>query len=373
MKSVPFVDLSRQYKSIQKTVDKAIEHVIADLAFIGGRSNSYVTSFEHDWAEYIDADHVIGCANGTDAIELVLDALGIGPGDEVIVPAMTWISTAGAVVRSGAQPIFVDVDPTGTIDPALIENKVGKRTKAIIPVHLYGLPADMNPILQIAARYDLKVIEDSAQAHGATYFGRKTGAIGHAAIFSFYPGKNLGAFGDAGCVATNDSDLAEEIRRIANHGQAKKHDHRRVGRNSRMDGLQAAILSAKLVHLDEWTNLRRAAASVYRKAFLGKDVDLPIEPEGRNHVYHVFQIRSSHHSAEELITMAQANDEIEFGRHYPSALPDLDIFRDSVGEYPQARKIARQAVSLPLFPEISQDELQRTISAFAFLDRVVSD
>ena len=255
---VPFVDLKAQYQNINKEIDGAIANVISDAAFIGGK---YVTEFEHNFATFYGAKHCIGVANGTDAIYIALRMLGIGKGDEVITVANTWISTSETIVQSGAKPVFVDIEPDYlTIDVNKIEEKITSNTKAIIPVHLFGHPVDMDPILELAKKYDLKVIEDCAQAHIAEYKSKRVGLFGDIATFSFYPGKNLGAYGDAGCIVTDNDELAERCRMFANHGSKAKHDHRIHGINSRLDGMQAAILNAKLPFLLEWTKSRRNIA-----------------------------------------------------------------------------------------------------------------
>ena len=253
---VPFVDLKAQYASIKDEIDAAVLKVMGETAFVAGR---YASAFEDEFAAYIGAEHCIAVANGTDAIEIGLQAARIGPGDEVIVPANTFIATAEGVSNIGATPVFVDIDPeTYLLDVSKIEEKITPKTKAIIAVHLYGLPAEMNGIMEIARRNGLKVLEDCAQAHGATCKGQKVGTFADVATFSFYPSKNLGAFGDAGALVTNDTDTAERARLIANHGQISKNRHTIIGRNSRMDGIQAAVLSVKLGRLDGWLENRRS-------------------------------------------------------------------------------------------------------------------
>src|SRR5438874_10010181 len=263
---IPLVDLKAQYATIKNEVDQAIANVLADTAFISGK---YAKIFEQEFAPYAGLQHCIGCGNGTDALELALAALGIGPGDEVLVPAFTWVSSAFCVSQLGAKPVFVDMLPTlYTIDPSKIEAKITSRTKAIIPVHLYGLPAEMDEIMAIARKHKLHVIEDCAQAHGATYKGRKVGTFGDIACFSFYPGKNLGAYGDAGCLCTNNEDLATKARKIANYGGLTRHEHEFAGRNSRLDGIQAAILTVKLKYIDRWNQARQRHAKAYTDALL---------------------------------------------------------------------------------------------------------
>lgn len=363
---VPFVDLRRQYLSIKDEIDAAIQSVINDSAFIGGRSNKYVTKFEEEWAAYLGAKHVVGCANGTDALEMVLEAMEIGPGDEVIVPAMTWISTAGAVARVGATPVLVDIHPDYyTLDASLIEPAITERTKAIIPVHLYGLPAEMDEILAIARKHNLKVIEDAAQAHGAEYKGNKAGTLADAAIFSFYPGKNLGAFGDAGCVVTNEEGLAEEVRRIGNHGQLEKHDFRRLGRNSRLDGIQAAVLTVKLKYLFSDTAARIQVAETYLKNLKESTLSLPLSPNYTRHVYHLFSIVTNKKYQKASLL---SNSEAAFLCHYPTQGIDWPISGGQSNQiFPIARQLKEYQVSLPIFPTISDDEIEKIVRIVSFV------
>lgn len=352
--TVPFVDLHRQYLRHQDELDAAMAQVISETAFISGR---YAAQFEADFAKWLGVDHVIGCANGTDSIEILLDAFGVGPGDEVLVPAMTWISTAEAVGTRGAKPVFVDVDETWTMDPAGISERITDRTKGIIPVHLYGCPADMPRILAIAEQHGLFVLEDCAQAHGATVQGQKIGTWGHAATFSFYPGKNLGAYGDAGGMVTNDAALAEKARMIANHGQPRKHTHLLEGRNSRLDGLQAAILSVKLRHLDTWTSERQAHAAAYDLALAGSSLRLPIRPEGRSSVHHLYVVE---HDNRDALREKLTSKGIQTAIHYPHALPTMPCYAEwnarATTEFPVATAMADRIVSLPMFPELTQAE-----------------
>lgn len=369
---VPFVDLHRQYLSIKAEIDSAVQAVIDDSAFVGGRNNEYVTKFEEEWAEYLGAKHVVGCGNGTDALEIILEAMEIGAGDEVIVPAMTWISTAGAVARVGATPVFVDIHAQYyTIDPSLTEDAISDRTKAIIPVHLYGLPAEMDDILEIARRYDIKVIEDAAQAHGAEYKGRKAGTLADAAIFSFYPGKNLGAFGDAGCVVTDDADLAEEVRRIANHGQASKHDFRRLGRNSRLDGVNAAVLSKKLPHLESWIHARQAIAREYTAALKSDEYRLQNFESYHRHVFHLYVVLLQ----EEVGLSFLQDEEVSFLKHYPLALPDSVPFRRSVRSmsFPIANDVGNRGFSVPIFPEMTDPERQAVLRSCRYLKNRIAN
>lgn len=353
---VPFVDLYAQYQRIKHDIDKAIAETIASTSFIGGRS---VQQFEEQFASWCGVKHVIGCANGTDSMEMVLKAWGIGAGDEVIVPAHSWISTSEAVGNTGATPVFVDVEPDYfTINPDLIEQAITAATKAIIPVHLYGHPANMPAILTIAQKHNLKVLEDCAQSHGASINGKKIGTFGHAASYSFYPGKNLGAYGDAGCVTTNDDALAETVRMIANHGQKGKHNHVTEGRNSRLDGLQAAILLAKLPYLDQWTNERIANAAHYTNLLQSSNVATPKVKEGYKHVFHLYVIKTENREA--LIPLLK-DQGIETAIHYPTALPFLSCYRNrsfSNAHFPAAFFNQSRILSLPLFAELTAEQIQ---------------
>ncbi len=351
--SIPFVDLKAQYESIKEEIDLAIASVINETSFIGGEK---VKSFESEFAKYVGSKHCIGMANGTDAIEIALKALGIGVGDEVIVPALTWISTAGAVNGIGAEPVFVDVlEDERTIDPAQIEEKITDRTKAIIPVHLFGLPARMDRIMTIAEKHDLHVIEDCAQAHGAEFNDQRVGTFGDIATFSFYPGKNLGAYGDAGAVVTNRDDLAETCRMLSNHGQMSKHDHRIIGRNSRLDTMQAAILNAKLPHAEQWTEARIRVAGWYEERLTG--LKRPVTPENMRHVFHLYVVQSSKR-ADLMTKLKEAN--IGCAIHYPTPLPYLKSYaykNHQRGEFTIAEKLCNEIISLPMFAELSEEEV----------------
>lgn len=351
--SIPYADLKAQYLSIKDEVDSAIQSCIENTAFIGG---SVIKEFEEDFAKFTGSDHCVACANGTDAIEIVLKTLGVGPGDEVLVPANTWISTAGAVNNMGAEPVFVDIlEEEHTIDPAQITSKITEKTKAIIAVHLYGLPARMIEIMDIANEHGLKVIEDSAQAHGAEIDGKMIGSFGHAATYSFYPGKNLGAYGDAGGITTNDPDLAKTCKMITNHGQMVKHDHKIIGRNSRLDTMQAAILKAKLPYLKEWTDKRIANAALYFDKI--SSVNTPVVPEGYKHVFHVFAIHSDRRDE-----LKKALDQVKIGNaiHYPNPLPHVQSYAykgHSLGDFPVAEKACSRILSIPMFAEMTEEQI----------------
>lgn len=358
MKHIPLVDLKAQYAAIKNEVDNALRSVIRDAAFVGNRNNPYVRAFEEAFASYLGTKHCVACGNGTDAIEIALKALGVGKGDEVIVPALSWISTSEAVSNVGATPVFVDIDPRYyTMDSAKIEDKITAKTKAVMPVHLYGQPAEIDAIIKIAKKHGLFVIEDCAQAHGAEYDGKKVGTFGDAAIFSFFPGKILGAYGDAGCIVTNDEALEEKCRLIANHGQIKKGEHLEEGRNSRMDGIQAAVLCAKLPFLDKWVFARRNVAKIYGENLSGSGIVIPEERPRGKHSFHLYVIRIKHRNAAKE-KLAKAG--IDSGIHYPVALPFLkpyEKFGYSEKDFPAARAAISEILSLPIYPELKKKDL----------------
>lgn len=367
-KFVPFVDLHAQYLSIQKEIDAAIAAVIRDSAFVRG---PFVDRFEEEFASVTGSAHCISCANGTDSLYIAMKALEVKPGDEVVVPAHSWISTSETVTQAGATPVFCDVDPiTYTIDPQLLEDKITPRTVGIIPVHLFGQPADMDPIMETARRRRLWVIEDCAQAHLASYRGRMVGSFGDAASYSFYPGKNLGAMGDAGALTTQDSALAERMAMFARHGGLKKGDHRMEGINSRLDGLQAAILSVKLGYLPEWTRARRALAKQY-DTLLSECAGMitPTVREDREHVYHLYVIQ---HERRDALAAHLAADGIQTVINYPVALPFLpayERFEHQSGDFPVAHRAQSRILSLPIFPEISEAQISSVAkSIYRFAD-----
>ena len=350
---VPFVDLKTQYNSLKEELDAAILQVVSETAFVAGR---YAAAFETQFAAYIGTEHCVAVANGTDAIEIALAALGIGPGDEIIVPANTFFATAEAVGNVGATTVFVDCEPNFyNIDTAKIEEKITPRTKALIPVHLYGLPAEMDAVMAIAIKHGLKVIEDCAQSHGADYKGKRTGTFGDIATFSFYPGKNLGAYGDAGAIVTNDANLADRCRLIANHGQPAKYQHTLIGRNSRMDGIQAAVLSVKLQHLDSWLDARRRNAARYNELLADAGIQLPTAPEHATHTYHLFVIRVADRDA----VAAKLNQAgVDTGLHYPTALPFLDAYSGAghrPEDFPVAHSQMSELLSLPMYAELTDE------------------
>lgn len=357
--NIPFVDLKAQYKSIKPEIDAAIEDILINTSFVGG---PLVTKFENEFANYQGTEHCIACANGTDAIELALQALDLGPGDEVIVPAMSWIATSETVSTAGATPVFADVLPEKfTIDPVDVEKKITKRTKAIIPVHFYGRAAEMDKVVAIAKKYNLKVIEDAAQAHGAEFKGQRVGTFGDITTFSYYPGKNLGAYGDAGGIVTNNEKLAKACRVIANHGQESKHNHLREGRNSRLDTLQAAILSVKLKYLDEWTEKRIEKASYYNAQLKGLPIVLPPMDDSRQvfHVY-VIQVENRDQIKQQLAELG-VNTQI----HYPKSLPELIPYQNrfDADHFPVAKSLGAMGLSLPLYAELTREQQDYVIDS----------
>ncbi len=358
--AVPFADLQLQYQSIKGEIDGAIAAVIRDNAFIRG---PYVDAFEREFAAAVDANHCVSCANGTDALYLAMTALNVESGDEVITTAHSWISTSAMITHAGATPVFCDTDgSTFTIAPAAIEAAITPRTVGIIPVHLYGQPADMDAIMAIAKKHQLWVIEDCAQAHLARYKGQQVGTFGCAATYSFYPGKNLGAMGDAGCVVTNDGKLAEHMTMLARHGGLVKHQHQIEGINSRLDGMQAAILSAKLPHLPAWTEARRKAASIYDSGLNQiENVTVPDVAPDRNHVYHLYTIR--HPRRDALAEHLKANG-VQTAIHYPTALPFLgayERFHHRPDQFPNASRDQGRILSLPMFAEITRQQQDEVI------------
>ncbi|CAN5266090.1 DegT/DnrJ/EryC1/StrS family aminotransferase [soil metagenome] len=355
---VPFLDLNAQHAPLRAEFDRAIAKVIDTGAFAGG---PFVAEFERDFASFCSTEHAIGVANGTDAIWLALLACGIGAGDEVITVPSTFMATAEAITYTGATPVFVDIDEqTYTMDPRQLEQVVTPRTKAIIPVHLFGQMADMDPILQFARARGLNVIEDAAQAHGAEYNGRRAGSIGDAGCFSFYPGKNLGAFGEAGGIVTNDPVLNERIRVLRDHGQARKYHHTMIGWNCRMDGIQAAVLQIKLRHLERGNAARRRHAAHYRKALAElEEVVLPWEAPYAQHVYHIFAIRLQ--ERDEAMRFLESAG-IGCGIHYPVPVHLQQAYAGlgyRAGAFPISEATAAEFISLPMFPELTAEQIDR--------------
>jgi len=353
---VPLVDLRAQYRAIKSEIDEAIAKVIDEAAFIGGR---HVSEFEEAFAPYCGARYCISVGNGTDALYITLRALGIGPGDEVITVANSFIATSEAITMTGAKIAFVDCDPqTYNINVEQVSRALTPRTKAIVPVHLYGQPADMPSLKDLANRHGLFIVEDAAQAHGAEINGQRVGTFGHAGCFSFYPGKNLGAYGDGGAIVTNREELATKCRMISNHGRVRKYDHDFEGVNSRLDALQAAILNVKLKHLERWTEKRRAVARTYKDLLEATSIRMPVEAKGMRHVYHLFVVRVANR---EIVMTKLKKSGIETGIHYPIALPHLKAYRYleyGSEDFPVATKYSKEVLSLPMFPELNEDQLQ---------------
>lgn len=360
--NIPFVDLKSQYDNIKSEIDEAISGVLENTSFVGG---PIVENFELSFAKYLEVNHCVACANGTDAIEIALEALQIGEGDEVIVPAYTWVSTASAVNRVGATPVLVDVDPEFyNLDASRIERAITERTKAIIPVHFYGQPADMQGICKLAKYHSLFVVEDASQAHGAEINGKKVGGFGDIATFSFYPGKNLGAYGDGGCIVTNNKSLADDCRVLARLGQKGKHNHLRVGRNSRLDTLQAAVLSVKLKYLDSWTQQRNDNANAYNQALSSLPLALPkCEPNYR-HCYHVYAVQTEQRDdLKKFLSDSGISTQI----HYPRPLNRLPLYENFGYECPVSDKMAGRLLSLPMYPELTKGQINyvvETITGF---------
>ena len=360
--NVPFLDLAAQHAPLRSELDRVIAQVIDSGAFAGG---PFVESFEDDFAAFCGCEHAIGVGNGTDALWLALLACGIGHGDEVITVPSTFIATTEAISYCGATPVFVDIDErTYTMDPAALESALTPRTKAIIPVHLFGQPADLEPILKFARLHGLRVIEDAAQAHGAEYKGRKAGSMGDAGCFSFYPGKNLGAFGEAGAVVTNDAELARKIRILRDHGQVRKYQHAVVGWNCRMDGIQAAVLQVKLRHLVRGNQKRRAHAATYNRAFAGMEgVGVPLEADYACHVYHIYAIRVQER---DRVISALQDEGIGCGIHYPVPIhlqPAYQHLGYRPNAFPVSERTSAEFISLPMYPELSEHQMERVAEA----------
>jgi dTDP-4-amino-4,6-dideoxygalactose transaminase len=354
---VPFIDLKRQYHAIKEEIDAAIRKTLESTQFILG---SEVAAFEKDFAAYCGADEGVGVSSGTSALHLALLAAGVGPGDEVITVPMTFVATVAAIGYCGAKPVFVDVDPaTYTMDPEQIESAITPRTKAILPVHLYGQPADMDPIMRIARHHGLAVVEDAAQAHGAEYKGRRVGGIGDLGCFSFYPGKNLGAYGEGGAVVTGNPAFAHKIRTLRDWGQEGKYNHVLRGFNYRLEGLQGAILRVKLRYLERWTEARRANAAHYNRLLAGSGLFLPAASRDRRHVYHVYAVLSDRRS--ELQDLLNSRD-VQTGIHYPCPVHLLPAWKDlgyRKGMFPVAEMVAARELSLPMFPELTVDQMEQ--------------
>jgi dTDP-4-amino-4,6-dideoxygalactose transaminase len=372
MKHIKFVDLAAQNEEIRADVERAFDEIHRNTAYVGG---SHIAAFEREFAAYLGVQHAIGVGSGTDALRLALIALGIGPGDEVITSPMTFIGTAEAIVQTGARAAFVDIDPvTCNISVEALRRYLQQRhfttrngPKAIMPVHLYGTPAAMNELLEVADQYGLKIVEDACQAHGARVMirGRRAyaGAIGAAGCFSFYPGKNLGAWGEAGAVVTNDVDLAARVRMLRDHGRISHYAHQECGYNARLDTLQAAVLSAKLVWLDRWNACRRELARTYRELLADSGIALPADDGATESCHHLYVIRSNRRDA---LRYALLSNAIECGIHYPVPLHLQPAFREygyRRGDFPCSEEVADTALSLPMHPYLSKRDLVRVVEA----------
>jgi dTDP-4-amino-4,6-dideoxygalactose transaminase len=358
---IPFVDLRAQYHAIKTEIWEAIDRVLETSQFVLG---SEVAAFEGEFADFCGARHGIGVNSGTSALHLALLAAGIGPGDEVITVPFTFVATVASIVYTGARPVFVDIDPRSyTMDVTQIERAITRRTKAILPVHLYGHPADLDPILEIARRHHLVLIEDAAQAHGAEYKGRRVGSIGDLACFSFYPGKNLGACGEGGMVITNQPGYDRTIRMLRDWGQEHKYHHMLKGFNYRMEGLQGAILRVKLRYLEAWTEARRTHAALYDVLLAGSNVQPPQAMAYARHVYHIYAIRTPERAA---LQQGLTGQEIQSGIHYPFPVHLLPAYADlgyHSGNFPQAETMAAEELSLPMYPELSKEAVHRVAAA----------
>ena len=358
---IPFVDLQAQYRTIAPEINAAIQGVLDRSDYILGDE---VRLFEEDFAKYTGTAHALSVGSGLDALEIALRAYGIGPGDEVITAANTFIATALAIIAVGAKPVLVEMDPaTYNINPAAIEAAITPRTRALMPVHLYGQPADLEPILAIAKKHNLVVIEDAAQAHGAIYNGKRAGSWGHAAAFSFYPGKNLGAYGDGGLITTDDAAIAEKIRYLRNYGQKVKYEHVIAGTNSRLDTMQAAILRVKLRYLDRWNAARNEHAKAYSSALSDGPFALPKIAPNRTHIFHLYVIQTENRAA---IQQALNERGVATGIHYPipihlqEACKDLGYRR---GDFPLTEQASGRILSLPMFPELTKQQTELVTDA----------
>jgi dTDP-4-amino-4,6-dideoxygalactose transaminase len=361
MMNVPFVDLKAQYALLKPEIDAAIQSVIDNTAFIGG---TYVGAFERAYAKKYGIKYCISCANGTDAIYIAMKALGIGPGDEVITVANSWISTSETITQTGAKPVFVDIDEYFHINPAGIEKKITKKTKAAIPVHLYGQPAAIDAVQRVCSTHGIPIIEDCAQAHFATFGDKYAGTIGLAGTFSFYPGKNLGAYGDAGALITNDDNFARKARLFANHGSLQKHIHEIEGINSRMDAIQAVVLSTKLPHIDDWNKSRHAHGLKYNALLEGiPGLRCPKLRPNAFHIFHIYSIRASRR--DQLAEYLKSKG-ISTGIHYPVALPFMPAYgylKHKPSDFPEAHQCMGEILSLPMYPELTDEHIEYVTQA----------
>jgi dTDP-3-amino-3,4,6-trideoxy-alpha-D-glucose transaminase len=358
--SVPFLDLVPAYEELREELDSAYRRVMESGWFVLGEE---VSGFEREFAELCGVEHCVAVGSGLDALELMLRGYGVGPGDEVIVPGHTFVATWLGVSRAGATPVPVDIDSaTYNIDPALVEAAIGERTRAIMPVHLYGLPAPLDELSEIAARHELLLLEDAAQAHGAIYRGRRAGSLGHAAGFSFYPGKNLGATGDGGCVTTGDADLAEAIRELRNYGSSMKYHHERKGFNSRLDELDAALLRVRLHHLEDWNGRRERVAERYRESFAGlPGLTLPPLPADGSSSWHLFVVR---HADRDELQGKLADAGVQTIIHYPIAPHQTGAYAEYAdADLPHSERAAAEVLSLPIGPHLAAEDQESVVSA----------
>jgi len=363
--NVPFMDLKTQYRTIASEINTRIANVVENADFILGED---LTLFEEEFARYCNTRFAVGLDNGTSALELALRAYGIGPGDEVITAANTFIATVSAIAFTGAKPVLVDIEPqTYNVAVSDIEPLITPHTRAIIPVHLYGQSANMEPIMELAKRYGLVIIEDACQAHGALYKGSKVGSIGHIGCFSFYPAKNLGAFGDGGMLVTNDPEIADRVRMLRNYGQQQKYKHLFIAYNRRLDTLQAAVLRTKLKFLDTWNNARRRHASLYNELLSTSHLVLPLETEYTHHVYHLYVVRTAERDALQTFLKDRG---VTTGIHYPIPVHKQQAYQYlgyRQGDFPNSEAYAEQILSLPMFPELTEKQIRyvtKTISEF---------
>lgn len=356
--NIPFIDLKKQYFSIKDEIDTAVSEAINSFSFVGGE---FVNKFETEFAKYCNMEYCVGVGNGTDALFLAIKALDIGQGDEIITAANTFIGTSEAITRTGAKVKFADIDPeTYNIDVRKIENSITPSTKAIMPVHLYGQPSDMDPIIEIAKYYNLKIISDACQSHGSFYKKIPISELADITCFSFYPGKNLGAYGDAGAIVTNNKEWALKARMLANHGRREKYNHEFEGFNSRMDNLQGAILNVKLQYLDDWNGIRQSKASLYNKLLTDVDeIITPVETKDVKSVYHLYVIRVKNQKRDFIRQYLKSN-EIFTGIHYPVALPFTPAYKHlnyNKKDFPEAYRASGEILSLPMYPELGDESI----------------
>ena len=353
---VPYFDLKKQFSSLREEIMEALDRVCRNASFILGEE---VEAFEREFAAYCEVNHCVALNSGTSALHLALLALGVKPGDEVITTPNTFIATAEAICYAGARPVFVDIDPnTANLDPALIERAITGRTRAILPIHLYGRPAEMYPMLEIARKYNLAVIEDACQAHGARYRRRRVGGIGHAAAFSFYPSKNLSACGEGGALTTNDAGIAESARSLRNHGQSGPYTHERIGYNYRMEGFQGAVLRVKLKRLEQWNARRKEIAALYRSALQGAKVEIPPDDPRDERVYHLFVVYVERRDAVRAALEARG---VHTAIHYPCPVhlqPAFASLGFGEGSFPHAERACARVLSMPFFPEMTDEQVR---------------